>query len=74
MSAFQEIYELAKAERGPKGNKDKYEAYMICLAIMEDESMERARFMKKVEQEKCDASLTLANAIVAAFENFKKEN
>ena len=73
MSAFSEIYELAK-EAKAEGNKDKYEAYMICLAIMEDESMERSRFMKKVEQERCDASLALANAIVAAFENFKKEN
>jgi hypothetical protein len=72
MGAFSEIYKLAKEEKNG-GNKDKYEAYMICLSIMEEEAMDRARFVKQLEQERLDSSLALANAIVAAYENFKRE-
>ena len=67
MSAFTEIYELAKAER-ENGNKDKYEAYMICIAIMEDEKLERAARMRAEEEERINNALELANMLVELYE------
>ena len=67
MSAFTKVYQLAKEER-EKGNKEKYEAYMICIALMEEEKLERAARMKAEEEERINNALELANTLVKLYE------
>ena len=69
MSAFTRVYQLAREER-EKGNTEKYEAYMICIAIMEEEKLERAARIRAEEEERIKNALELANTLVELYEKF----
>lgn len=68
MSAFRKIWEL-ETEARKQGKDEVADAYMICIMYMEDEMLERGRFMKKVEQERNESTLLLAKALVDLYEN-----
>ena len=69
MSAFSKIWELEKEARR-EGKNEVADAYMICIMYMEEESIERSRFMKKVEEERAANALELAKTLVTLYEKF----
>lgn len=69
MGIMEKLWTLAKEAKTPEAT----EAYMIALLYVEDYLNEQKELRKKERIEREESALALANVIVAACENFKKE-